>query len=154
VLTPEARKQIMALLPSNDPDDMAAINAILASAFYLKGTTPITKHGKHTFKTQFGEKEYDEHPGQLRGENGWLTSPQYLSSMDEACKLVKCALGDEWIIEVYVRADGSCAQLHEFPLPCRKTKTWRSEPGLRGAAAAIVRCVLDATDQNATNQGD
>lgn len=145
MLTEDQHREVMALLPSDDGDDMAAINAILCSAFYLKGLEPVTKRGVHVAQTQWGTKNFYEYPGQLRSKTGWLTAPNYLGSLDDACNLVRYALGEHWIVDVQVRADGSTAQVHQFPQPCRKSKIWRSDPGLRGAAAAVVRCVLEIT---------
>lgn len=145
MLTADRHREVMTLLPSNDADDMAAINAILCSAFDLKGLEPVTKRGVHVAQTQWGPKEFDECPGQLRGATGWLIAPNYLGSLDDACKLVRDALGEHWIVDIQVRADGSTAQLHEFPQPCRRSKIWRSDPGSKGAAVAVVRCVLEIT---------
>lgn len=152
MLTAEARAEVMARIASDGHDDRAAINAILASAFYLKGLVPIVRRGWHTFKTQYGEKTYEEYPGQLRGETGWLGAPSYMSSIDSACDLVVHALGEDWIPELRIRADGSEAQLHQFSPPCFRTKICRGGPGASGAATAIVKCVLEATETYTRNQ--
>lgn len=145
MLTPDRHREVMTLLPTDDSDSRSAINAILCAAFRLKGMRPVTVRGKHTFETQWGPKEFDEYPGQLRGETGWLSAPRYMSSIDDACGLIRDALGGHWIVEVQIRLDGSTAQLHEFPLPCRRSGVWRGKPGPEGAAQAIVRCLLEIT---------
>lgn len=148
MLTPEARDDLWKRIVAYDGSG-GAINAILASAFYLTNTTPVVESGVVVFPGQAAK--YDEYPGQLRcytrGEHhGWLQSPRYMSSLDDACDLVVSALGDGWIVETMIRPDGSQARLHECEPPCRKTVWLGGGPGTKGAAVAIVKAVLQATD--------
>ncbi len=142
MLSPDARTDIERRLAIGDADSMAAVNALLCAAFHLTGCYPITERGTHVFVGQ-SEKIWDERPGQMRGPTGWLMSPNYTSSVDDACDLVEC-LGKAWIAEIAVRPDGSQARLHEFDRSIR-TDWCSAAPGKRGAALAIVKAVLEAT---------
>src|SRR3546814_20260754 len=42
-------------------------------------------------------------------------APALSASVDAVLALIERALGTEWIAEIQVRADGSCAHVHEFP---------------------------------------
>lgn len=144
MLTAEARTEIERRISGDliSQDDAGAINALLCAAFYLRGLKPVTEHGKHTFDGS--AREWDERPGQMRGLHGWLTAPPYTSSLNDACDLVEHALGSGWITETMVRADGSQARLHEFDTS-RSTGWHNGGPGRKGAATAIVKAVLEAT---------
>src|SRR3546814_15497267 len=64
-------------------------------------------------------------------------APALSASVDAVLALIERALGPEWIAEIQVRADGSCAQLHEFPFPCRKSPLRRGPSGRLGAVLAL-----------------
>lgn len=152
LLTPDARADVWKRIVAYDGDG-AAINAILASAFYLKDTKPVVEYGTVVFDGQ--TQKHEEWPGQLRCytrgvHSGWLIAPRYMSSIDDACALVECALGAGWLVETLVRPDGSQARLHEFDAG-RRTAWQGGNIGPRGAAAAIVKCVLQATDPEFRN---
>ncbi|HEY9550605.1 MAG TPA: hypothetical protein VIR45_14000 [Kiloniellaceae bacterium] len=69
-------------------------------------------------------------------------APALSASVDAVLALIERALGPEWIAEIQVRADGSCAQLHEFPLPCRKSPLRRGSSGRIGAVLALLAATL------------
>jgi len=134
----------LAAYEAGDYEQGQALNALLAARHHFKDLVPITQRQKHKFDD--AGREWDESPGQLRGRTGWLSAPNYVGNIGDACDLVEYALGKEWIVETQVRTDGSMARLHKFDPPCRKTGWHRGRPGKVGAAAAIVRAVLEATE--------
>lgn len=144
MLSANARAEIARHLQARTYNGDQATNALLAAAFYLKDLTPITMHQTHQFEE--GGKVWEECPGQLRGKTGWLSAPSYLSSIDDAADLVMSALGPGWIVETRIRADGSEAKLHQFDPPCARTGWHRDGPGKSGAATAIVKAVIEATE--------
>lgn len=141
-ITDESRARVALLMKSEDPTAASAVNAILATSFVYRDMIPIVAFGKHRFEPD--GQELEEWPGHMRGKQGWLMAPNYLSSVDDALELVRRVFdGERHTLTVETKPTFSAARI----LWRHGATSWHSVDPDK-TARAIIFALMEVLDKN------